>query len=518
MTQPAPTAAAVPPLARLRGITKRFGPVTVLVGVDLDIRGGEVLILAGENGAGKSTLIKLLGGVHPDFEGTIEINGRPVRPRSPIEAAALGVRVIFQELSLVPSMTVADNIFLGRSLTRRGLVDDRRQRQEARDLLARLGIDLDVDRRVEELPIARQQLTEIAKALAQETRILVMDEPTSALNEPEVDALFGLVRQLKEGGCGIIYITHKMEEIEAIGDRVAVLRDGRKVGEGPLSEVSRDRLVQWMVGREMGEQFPRRRGEPGPERLRLEDFTVPDPTRPGLHRVEDVSLTLRAGEILGIGGLQGSGASDLLLGLFGAFGRQAQGQVRLDGKPVSVTSPPEAIRHGVALLTNDRKATGLVLSLSVTANATLVDLPRLSPGGWRRPAAEQAATRALGERLSLRAASLDQEVRLLSGGNQQKVALAKWLQIQPRVLLLDEPTRGVDIGAKRDIYEFLNQLTAEGISIILITSELPELLALSDRILVMHRGRATALLPREQATAERVLAAAMGHTEQEESP
>lgn len=518
MTHPAASPITTAPLARLRGITQRFGLVTVLEGVDLDIFGGEVLILAGENGAGKSTLIKILGGVHPDFEGSIEINGRPARPRSPIEAAALGVRVIFQELSLVPSMTVADNIFLGRSLSRRGFVDDRRQRREARALLSRLGIELDVNQRVGELPIAQQQLTEIAKALALEACLLVMDEPTSALNEPEVKALFRLVRQLKDAGCGIIYITHKMEEIEAIGDRVAVLRDGRMAGQGMLAEVSRDRLVRWMVGRELGEQFPRRRGELGPERLRLAGFSVPDPARPGAHRVKDVSLTLRAGEILGIGGLQGSGASDLLLGLFGAFGRQAHGLVQLDGKPVLVSSPAEAIRHGVALLTNDRKATGLVMSLSVTANTTLADLPRLSAGGWRRPALEHAATRDLGDRLSLRAASLDQEVRLLSGGNQQKVALAKWLQIRPRVLLLDEPTRGVDIGAKRDIYELLNALTAEGIAIILITSELPELLALSDRILVMHRGRATALLDRNEATPERILAAAMGHPEPESQP
>ncbi|MCB1126331.1 MAG: sugar ABC transporter ATP-binding protein, partial [Verrucomicrobiae bacterium] len=395
---------------------------------------------------------------------------------------------------------------------------DARQRAEAREILDRLGIDLEVDRRVEELPIAQQQLTEIAKALAQEARVIVMDEPTSALNAPEVAKLFTLIRQLKERGCGIVYITHKMEEIETIGDRVAVLRDGRLVGGGSLSEVSRDRLVQWMVGREIGGQFPDRRGEPGAERLRLQGFSVPDPARPGAHRVRNVSLTLHAGEILGLGGLQGSGASDLLLGLFGAFGRQPTGRVELDGKPVTLRCPADSIRQGMALLTNDRKATGLVLSLSVTANATLAGLPQLSPGGWRRPAAEETATRTLGERLSLRAASLDQDVQFLSGGNQQKVALAKWLQIKPRVLLLDEPTRGVDIGAKRDIYELLNALTAEGIAIILITSELPELLALSDRILVLHRGGATALLPRGEATAERVLAAAMGHPQTEMTP
>ncbi len=501
----------VAPLARLRGITKRFGPVTVLEDVDLDLYPGEVLILAGENGAGKSTLIKILGGVHTDFAGRIEIGGQTARPRSPLEAAALGVRVIFQELSLVPSMTVADNIFLGRPLTRRGgFVDNRRQRAEARALLQRLGIELDPDRTVETLPIARQQLTEIAKALAGEARVIVMDEPTSALNAPEVAHLFELIRQLKARGCCIVYITHKMEELEAIGDRVAVLRDGRLVGVAPAAELPRDRLVHWMVGRELGEQFPHHAATPGAERLRLEGFTVPDPARPDRPRVADVSLSVRAGEIVGLGGLQGSGASDLLWGLFGAAPGGARGRVWLDGEPVTLASPAQAIRRGLALLTSDRKATGLVLPLSIIANTTLADLERLSPGGWRRPAEERRVTEALSRRLALRAASLDLEVETLSGGNQQKVVLAKWLQIRPRLLLLDEPTRGVDVGAKREIYQLLNALTAEGMAILLITSELPELLALADRLVVLHRGRITARLERAQATPETVLAAAMG--------
>ncbi|MCP5516994.1 MAG: sugar ABC transporter ATP-binding protein [Verrucomicrobiales bacterium] len=505
-------AGAVRVLARLSGITKRFGPVTVLEGVDLEVRAGEVHILAGENGAGKSTLIKILGGVHADFEGTIEVDGRPVRPASPLAAAALGVVVIFQELSLVPAMTVTDNIFLGRPRTRAGFVDDARQRAEAREILDRLGIDLEVDRRVEELPIAQQQLTEIAKALAQEARVIVMDEPTSALNAPEVAKLFTLIRQLKERGCGIVYITHKMEEIAAVADRITVLRDGRLVGTAPAVALPPGRLIQWMVGRELGEQFPRHDVTPGAERLRLERFSVPDPQQPGAFRVRDVSLTLRAGEILGIAGLQGSGASDLLLGLFGAHGRRVQGGVRLDGEPFAPRHPTASITRGIALLTNDRKASGLVLPLSIAANTTLADLPALSPGGWRRPARERRVTEAHGRRLNLRAAGIEQEVGSLSGGNQQKVVLAKWLQTRPRLLLLDEPTRGVDVGAKREIYALLDALTAEGIAILLITSELPELLALADRILVLHRGRATAEFPRGEASAEGVLQAAMGQS------
>jgi ribose transport system ATP-binding protein len=501
------SAPAAAPLVRLRGIGKRFGPVTVLRGVDLDLYAGEVLVLAGENGAGKSTLIKILGGVHTDFEGTIELAGRAVRPRSPLEAAALGVAIIFQELSLVPTLSVAENIFLGRPLTRHGFVDAAAQRAAARRLLDQLGLELDVDRRVEDLPIAQQQLTEIAKALARDARVIVMDEPTSALNAPEVEKLFRLIADLKARGCGLIYITHKMEEIERLADRICVLRDGEHVGTAPAAELPPARLVHWMVGREVEEQFPRHAAQPGPERLRVEDFSV---WRGGRAVVAEVSFQVRAGEILGVAGLQGSGASDLLAGLFGAYGRAVSGRAWLNGRPLEIASPRRAIDQGLAWLTNDRKATGLVLPLSIEANITLADLPRLSPGGWRRPGRERAAARAQAGTLALRAASLELEVEALSGGNQQKVVLAKWLQTRPQLLLLDEPTRGIDVGAKREIYQLLNTLTARGLAILLITSELPELLALSDRILVLHRGRATAELDRAAATPEKVLAAAMG--------
>ena len=499
-------------LVQMRGIGKRFGNVSVLRQVDLDIHSHEVLVLAGENGAGKSTLIKILGGVYPDFEGTITIGDNLVRPCSPLEANALGIAVIYQELSLVPSMTVADNIFLGRSLTRGGFVDDRNQCQKAQHLLDSLGIDIDVNRRVEELPIAQQQLVEIAKALAQKARVIVMDEPTSSLNAPEVEKLFKLVDDLKSSGCGIIYITHKMEEIQSIADQIVVLRDGELVGSAPATEMTSAKLVEWMVGCSVDQQFPGRATNAGKECLRLNQFTVLDKKQNRRPLVDQVSLSVNQGEILGVAGLQGSGASDLFLALFGGHDRRFQGEAFLCGKPYQAINPREAINQGIALVTNDRKATGLVLPLSIIANTTLADLPRLSPNGWRSPDREQAVTSTLGRTLSLRTASLDLEVGALSGGNQQKVVLAKWLQVKPQLLLLDEPTRGIDVGAKREIYQLLYSLASEGIAIMLITSELPELIGLSDRICVMHRGRITAEFDRSNASAAKILEAAMGKT------
>jgi len=496
----------------MTGIGKSFGPVEVLRDVRFEVFGGEVHILAGENGAGKSTLIKILAGIHPRYDGKIEIDAAPASPTSPLEAAALGIAVIHQELSLVRSMSIADNLFLGRPLTRKGFVDDRAQQAAARRLLDEVGLDVDVTRHVETLPIGAQQLVEIAKALGQNARVLVMDEPTSALSAPEVERLFGLIARLKSQGRGIVYITHKMEEIERIADRITVLRDGRYVGTAPAAELPTPKLIQWMVGREVSQQFPRRQSHGLEECLRVERFHVPSPDRGKPPLVEDVSLDVRSGEILGLGGLQGSGASELLWGLFGALGTRPRGNVWLKGRRVSIHSPREAVRRGVALLTNDRKATGLILSMSGEANATLADLWRLAPHGWRHRRREQEATRRLASELNLRAASLEAEVATLSGGNQQKVALAKWLQTEPKLLLLDEPTRGVDVGAKHEIYERIDQWTAQGIAIILITSEMPELLALSDRIVVMHRGRVTARWTRDEASADRVLEAAMGKT------
>lgn len=503
----------------MTGISKSFGGIPALQEVSFEIYRGEAHVLAGENGAGKSTLVKILAGVYSDYEGVIEIEGKRVRPTSPIEAAALGIVAIHQELSLIPSMSVVDNLFLGAPLTRAGFVRQRDQRDRAMELLNQLSVEVDVDQAVEELPLAMQQLIEIAKALRQQARVIIMDEPTSALSTPEVERLFRLIDALKARGCGVVYITHRLEEIERIADRITVLRDGRLVHTAPAAEVSPSMLIHWMVGRELEGWW---RGAPhrakraiansAPLRLQVENFTVLSSKRGGRPLVDSVSLSVRAGEILGIAGLQGSGASELLMGLFGGYGKRAQGQVRLNGKMVPIHSPHQAIENGIALLTSDRKATGLVLSLSVIANITLADLKRLAPFGWRRPRVERERAAHWAEVLRLRAASLEMEVDQLSGGNQQKVVLAKWLQTCPQVLLLDEPTRGIDIGAKREIYELIFHWAEQGMAILLITSEMPELLMLSDRIVVMHRGKITAEFTRENADAKAILAAAMGRS------
>jgi ABC-type sugar transport system ATPase subunit len=508
---PRPAAEASPPLVRMTAITKRYGPSLVLSDVRFDVRAGEVHVLAGENGAGKSTLMKILAGVVTDFDGRLEIREQTVRPQSSLEAADLGIAVIHQELSLVGAMSAADNIFLGRHPHRLGFVDRRHQRGAAARCLAQLGLTLDVDQPVEQHPIAVQQLIEIAKALSLDAKVIVMDEPTSALTAPDAERLFALIRDLRARDRGIVYISHKMDEIEALADRITVLRDGRYIGTAPASDLPVSKLIPWMVGREVAERSARTPpAATSSSRLDVTDFSVYPSGRFGRPSVRGATLSVRPGEIVGLAGLQGSGASDLLLGLFGGYGKHISGSMSLDAQPVRLTSPRQAIEAGVALLTNDRKETGLVLSLPIVANICLADMPKLAPYGWRRPAAEQRVSQEAADALRIHAASLEMLVGDLSGGNQQKVCLAKWLQTQPRLLMLDEPTRGIDVGAKQEIYELMNHWTAEGAAILLVTSEMSELLELSDRVYVMHRGEIVKELSRADATAEAVLAAAMG--------
>ncbi len=501
---------------RMSGIGKSFGGVVVLSGVPLELHSGEVHILAGENGAGKSTLIKIMAGVYPDYEGRMEMAGREARFRSPQEALAAGIAVIYQEISLVGTLSVADNIFLGRERSGpAGVLDRKSQAEKAREVLSGLGLDLDVSRPVEDYPVSVQQMIEIAKALSCNARVIVMDEPTSTLSAPEVERLFGLIQTLKQRGCAIVYITHKMEEIYRIADRITVLRDGRWVGCAPAVDLPEPELVRWMVGRELSSQFPPRQANQGDEVLSVEGLTLLNPVAKGRPLVDNLSFSVCAGEILGLAGLQGSGASEALGAVFGVYGTPAAGNVRLLGETLPLGSPLESIRRGLALLTNDRKANGFVQEMDITQNISLAALPRFSPGGWLRHTLERKAAMARAESLRLKASSLSQLAGTLSGGNQQKVILAKWLETGPRVLFLDEPTRGVDIGVKHEIYELMNRWTEQGMAVVLITSEMPELLAMSDRIIVLSRGKATAEFSRAGATQEKILQAAMGRACQE---
>jgi ABC-type sugar transport system ATPase subunit len=500
-------------LLSMVGISKSFSGVQVLDDVQFQLNSGEVHILAGENGAGKSTLMKILAGVYAEYSGKIAVGGQDVKFATIHDAARAGISIIHQELSLIPTMTVAENIFLGREKCTGPWLAKKQMKQMAKELLANAGLDIDVSKNIGDYPLGIQQMVEICKALAFESKIIVMDEPTSALTETEVEKLFTIIAKLKKSGCGIIYITHKMEEIYRIADRITVMRDGKYVGTSPASELPQPKLVAWMVGRELNQQFPRHRSNPGDVRLSVKNFSVPDPMGKPFPAVSDVSFEVRAGEILGVAGLGGSGNSELLNGLFGSYGSNAKGQCVLNDKPYSPSSPSAGIKSGIAMLTNDRKVTGLVLGMDIICNTTLAALKKYSPCGWLKPAREAESAKKQGQSMNLKAASLKMPVDALSGGNQQKVAIAKWIETEPTVFLLDEPTRGVDIGAKHEIYELMNKWTSAGIAILLITSEMPELLAMADRIIVMHRGKITAEFSSSDATQERILAAAMGEKE-----
>ncbi len=490
------------PLLRMRGISKSFPGVRALDGVDLSLASGEVVAVMGENGAGKSTLMRILGGAHAADAGTIEIDGRPVPMATPLESRQAGVSVIYQEFNLIPGLTAAENIFLGQERTRLGFLAAAAERRRAAELFALLGADIDLDAPCRSLTTAQQQLVEIAKALAFDTRILVMDEPSAALTAHEVARLLSLIRDLRSRGLGILYISHRLDEVLAIADRVAILRDGRNVGTLAIGDVTRRELIERMVGRELKDEFPPRRTNPGAVRLEVR----------GLRRgtaVRDVGFDVRRGEILGLAGLVGAGRTEAVRLLFGADAREA-GEVRLDGVPLEIRSPQDAIAAGIGLLTEDRKLQGLVLGHSVRENFALPNLGWLSRNGFVQRRRELDELEGHVRRLSIRLSGHEQRAGQLSGGNQQKVVLAKWLARNCDVLVFDEPTRGIDAGAKYEIYVLLNDLAAQGKSIIMISSELPELLGLADRILVLHDGRVTGEIPDARvATPEDVMSLAI---------
>jgi ABC-type sugar transport system ATPase subunit len=483
----------------MRGITKRFPGVLALDRVDFEAERGEIHAIVGQNGAGKSTLMKILGGAFSDYEGEIFIDGKPVNIRSPKDSRAAGVAVIYQELNLVPDLTVAENIFLGREPTKfLGLVDFAKMRDEARKVLAQLDPTIDPDAKVRELPVGKQQLTEIAKALSQNARILIMDEPTSALTEAETQKLYDIIRKLKAQGTTILYVSHRLREVFAISDRITVLRDGRKVGTVKTAEADPRQVVAMMVGREVEEFEP----HPVPEKvgtpmLEVRNLVLVDRANPQKRLLDGATLHVRRGEVVGIFGLLGAGRSELLLTIFGAPpGIVVGGEILLEGKPVFFRSPIEAIQAGVGLVTEDRKTTGLILTMTAGHNISLAALRQFSRFQFVKRRAEEQAVWQAYEQLSIQPPMPSMPVVNLSGGNQQKVLLSRWLLVKPKVLLLDEPTRGVDVGARAELYRFIRHLAHdEGVAVLFASSELPEVLALADRILVMHQGRIVAEFP-----------------------
>lgn len=470
----------------MKGIDKSFPGVHALRDVDLTLESGEVVALLGENGAGKSTLIRVLGGAHPPDRGTMEIHGQAVSIASPQESQAAGISVIYQEFNLAPAMSVRDNVFLGQESSRLSLIPVERERRRAVELFDRLGVCIDPDALVGDLTVAQQQVVEIAKALATHARIIVMDEPTAALSPNEVEGLFTIIRDLRTQGIGIIYVSHRLVEIFEIADRVTVLRDGGLVGTRPIQDLTRESMIEMMVGRKLENEFPVR--PPRAELAANSGLEVRNLSRSSA--VRNVSLQVRRGEIVALTGLVGAGRTEAARLIFGAD-RRDSGEITLDGQPLAIRSPRQAIAAGICLLTEDRKNQGLVLGRSVLENFGLPNMSLFAPRGWIDQRREQAAFEGYVTQFQIKVASHRQLAANLSGGNQQKVVLARWLQRNAEVIIFDEPTRGIDVGAKYEIYMLMNNLAAQGKAILMISSELPEVIGMADRILVMHEGRIT---------------------------
>ena len=499
------------PLLEMRGISKTFPGVRALDGVSFDLRRGEIHALVGENGAGKSTLMKVLAAVYPTgtYEGEIFVDARPQHFAGIRDAEKAGIAVVHQELSLVSEMTISENIFLGREPRRFGVIQREAMHSRAQAVLDELQLDLPPEVPVGHLGIGQQHLVEIAKALSREARILILDEPTAALTDKEGEILFRILERLRARGVGMVYISHKLDEVFRLADRITVLRDGRTVSTDPAGALDKGRVIARMVGREVTELFPTAVRTPREVVFEARGVTVEDPNVPGKLLVQDVSFSVRRGEVLGIAGLVGAGRSELLMGLFGAHAGPSRAEILVDGKRLDIRRPNDAIAHGIGFVTEDRKRFGLLLDQSLVMNMTLAML-HLSGKVLVDTDAETAAGERSRRDLRIKAPSVFVNAMTLSGGNQQKVVLAKWLLTNPKVLFLDEPTRGIDVGAKQEIYTEINRLAAQGLAIVLVSSELPEVLALSDRVLVLHEGRVTGEFARSEASPERVMAAATG--------
>jgi rhamnose transport system ATP-binding protein len=492
-------------LLRLTNVSKSFAGLRALQGVSFELRAGEVHALIGENGAGKTTLIKMITGALTSDEGTLEIDGQLISQNDPVQAHKLGIAAIYQQPALFPDLTVAENIALGREPSggwRR--IRWRQRRIQARQLLDRVGARIDPDVEVRQLSMPEQQLVEIARALGTNARILIMDEPTASLSDREVENLFRVIRELRGQAVGIIYISHRLEELSQIADRVTALRDGMLIGTRLMAEVGRADLIHMMVGRELAAVFPKTAVVPGDVVLEARHLGC---RQSGVH---DVNLNVRAAEILGLAGLVGAGRTELARVLFGVTPAD-HGEIRLCGRPVAIRHPSHAVELGIAYVPEDRRRHGVILDLPVAANTTLAILHRIASRGWLRFRREQAIAADFVNRLGIKTASLTAPVYQLSGGNQQKVALARWLATDPAVLILDEPTQGIDVGAKAEIHRLVSALAAQGLAILMISSELPEILGMSGRIAVMHAGTIAGILERSEATQEKILSLALGH-------
>ena len=491
-------------LLEMRGISKSFPGVHALQEVNFSADAGEIVCLLGENGAGKSTLVKILAGAQQPDNGEILIKGEPARFKNTQEAAACGVSIVFQEFNLCPNLSAMENLFLGQELRGRfGLLDARQMQQKARDAFLRLRTEIDPEALVRNLGVAQQQIIEVAKALQHNPSILIMDEPTATLADKEIQILFTIMRELKQRGLAIIFISHKLNEVLAITDRVVCLRDGRNSGEIQSKSADSDKLVSMMVGRDLSRMYAPRQSKPSSDIvLEVHGFTR-------LPRVNNVSFQLRRGEILGLAGLIGAGRTELARLIIGAD-KKTSGTLHLNGRPREIRNPGDAVACRIGYVSEDRKRLGLVLGMTVRENCTMTVHKQIvnSLGLISRDAEYKLTDQFIG-RLQMKVSSREQVTRNLSGGNQQKVSLAKWLAIQPDVLILDEPTRGIDVGAKAEVHQIITRLADQGVAILLISSELPEVLHLADRVLVMHEGRLTADLPREQATEEAVMKAAV---------
>jgi len=503
-----------PVVLQAENITKTFPGVVALKDVSFDLRPGEIHGLCGENGAGKSTLIKLISGIYPygSYEGDLFVHGQLSKFRSLADAQRAGIAVIYQELALVNDMTVGENIFLGSEpRTPQGLIDWHKVYHDARVLLRKFNVEIDPSEPVARLGMGQKQLVEIVKALSKNSNILVLDEPTAALAEHEVLTLLDILRDLRTRGIASIYISHKLDELFAVCDRITVLRDGAFVATLKTEHANKAQIIKHMVGREISDLFPRRHSKPGAPAFEVEGLSVAD-SDSGWRVLTDINFSLRAGEVLGIGGLMGAGRTELLMHLFGAWGNRLSGSVHLNGRELGARKPEEIIRHGMVLVSEDRRRYGLILDKTIGFNLSLSSLAKLTKNRLIDQRLEFQRNNYFFQSLRVKAPTLEALVAKLSGGTQQKVVLGKALMTEPLVVFLDEPTRGIDVGAKLEIYEIVNRLTDAGKAVLLVSSELPELIGMSDHILVLHEGRISGEFNRDEATQERLLAAAMGQT------